>query len=135
MAPEVIETSEEGYGLSADIWSLGITAIEVRPWKCYPWKPWKMRHDGSPQRAAAVCSPGVLEVHWIPGSLTSKDESLVQMATGAPPNAELHPMRALFLIPKDPAPRLEDSFSAGFRRFVERCLQKVLPKSRGLPHS
>ena len=59
----------------------------------------------------------------------------MQMATGAPPNAELHPMRALFLIPKDPAPRLEDSFSAGFRRFVERCLQKVLPKSHGLPHS
>lgn len=59
----------------------------------------------------------------------------MQMATGAPPNAELHPMRALFLIPKDPAPRLEDSFSAGFRRFVERCLQKVLPKSHGLLHN
>ena len=47
------------------------------------------------------------------------------MATGAPPNAELHPMRALFLIPKDPPPRLEGDFSPDFQRFVERCLQKV----------
>ena len=34
-------------------------------------------------------------------------------------------MRALFLIPKDPPPRLEGGFSPDFQRFVERCLQKV----------
>ena len=53
------------------------------------------------------------------------DMSVLQMATGAPPNAELHPMRALFLIPKDPPPRLEGDFSPDFQRFVERCLRKV----------
>lgn len=55
---------------------------------------------------------------------TRADE--VQMATGAPPHADLHPMRVLFLIPKSPAPELEGPFSPEFKDFVAACLQKVI---------
>jgi len=74
MAPEVIQ--EVGYDAKADIWSFGITCIE--------------------------------------------------MAESKPPYSNIHPMRAIFMIPSRPPPRLTEpeKWSADFNDFVAKSLTK-----------
>ena len=48
----------------------------------------------------------------------------IELAKGEPPNSELHPMRVLFLIPKNPPPQLTGNYSRFFKEFVELCLNK-----------
>lgn len=79
MSPEVI--LQHDYNCKTDIWSLGITALEL--------------------------------------------------ALGKPPYSNLHPLKVLFLIPKNPSPGLpsispfsKKSYSREFQSFIKLCLQK-----------
>jgi len=46
------------------------------------------------------------------------------MAKNELPYSDMHNVRALFLIPKNPPPQLEGSFSKSFKEFVSLCLKK-----------
>ncbi|XP_071951160.1 serine/threonine-protein kinase mig-15-like isoform X2 [Antedon mediterranea] len=50
----------------------------------------------------------------------------LEMAQGAPPLCDMHPMRALFLIPRNPSPKLKSpkKWTKKFVNFIEKCLIK-----------
>lgn len=76
MAPEVIQEDGGGYDARADVWSLGITMIE--------------------------------------------------MAQMEPPYSNIHPMRAIFMIPNRPSPGLDkpEEWSEEMVDFLSKCLTK-----------
>jgi serine/threonine kinase 3 len=54
----------------------------------------------------------------------------IEMAEGKPPHHGMHPMRAFFLIPASPAPKLKlpESFSSMLVDFLDKCLDKCAQK-------
>ncbi|KAM8958438.1 myosin-IIIa [Lycaon pictus] len=54
----------------------------------------------------------------------------IELGDGDPPLADLHPMRALFKIPRNPPPKLRqpEIWSAEFNDFISKCLTKDYEK-------
>ncbi|XP_044083914.1 myosin-IIIa [Neovison vison] len=54
----------------------------------------------------------------------------IELGDGEPPLADLHPMRALFKIPRNPPPKLRqpEIWSAEFNDFISKCLTKDYEK-------
>ncbi|KAG8559678.1 hypothetical protein GDO81_017412 [Engystomops pustulosus] len=89
MAPEVIACEQQydySYDVRCDVWSLGITAIEL--------------------------------------------------ADGDPPLSSMHPVKALFKIPRNPPPTIlhPDQWSRAFSHFIAQCLIKDFEKRPSVIH-
>uniref|UniRef100_A0A4W3IW94 non-specific serine/threonine protein kinase n=1 Tax=Callorhinchus milii TaxID=7868 RepID=A0A4W3IW94_CALMI len=89
MAPEVIACDQQfdySYDIRCDVWSLGITAIEL--------------------------------------------------GDGEPPMSDLHPVKALYKIPRNPPPTLlqPDKWCRGFNHFISQCLIKDFERRPSVTH-
>jgi len=73
-------------------------------------------------------SPEVIQRHSYDGraDIWSLGISAIEMAELVPPHSDVHPMRVLFKIIRDPSPTLKDKqgWTLNFQDFLSKCLTK-----------